>query len=482
MKKIFKYIFLAIVFCCVCTNAAANIYASSTNSTIETIKHRGYITVATNAEFPPFEYVANADIRGIDVEIAQKISEKLGVALKIKNAPFNSLILMLQNGMCDMVIAGLSYDEERANNVAFSDAYLSGNQKIIVLKNSKTASVNDLVGKKIGVQIGTTGDMYCSKHSEFETVRLSKPADAVLALLNKQVDAVVIDEFSADNFVTNNQKIKKLDANLTKENYNIAVAKESAELLGIINKTIAELKETGEIEQIIAKHTVQQNNENKLKEYANYIKTGLAHTLIMTFFAAIIGIILGVLLAAAKNAADNNKKLRFLGILTNIYTTIIRGTPALIQLFIIYYGITSQIRAKNIDIIAAIVAFGLNSGAYVSEHVRAGISSVNKGQLEAGRSLGLTHKTTMIKIIIPQALRNILPSLGSEFITLLKETAVASYIGIVDLSRAGDIIISKSYDAFTPLLTVAAIYLIMIAGLTALLNKLEKFLKKNRAH
>lgn len=479
MKKILRHIILFTIIFSIGINFNTKTYANSTDNSIKNIKERGYITVATNAEFPPFEYLEGSEILGIDIELSKKVAEKLGVELKIKNAPFTSLILMLQNGMCDFVAAGLSYDAERANNVDFSNAYMSGAQKIVVLKDSAIKNENDLIRKKVGVQIGTTADTYCSQNKEMETIRLSKPADAILALLNKQVDAVVVDEFSANNFINNNAEIKMLSQNLTKEDYNIAVLKGNSELLNIINQTIAELKSNNGLNNIVSNYVVQPQSENKFCEYASYIFKGLRNTIIMTFFAAIIGIILGILVAAGKNAASHNKKLRFLGVITNIYTTIIRGTPALIQLFIIYYGITSRFRIENIDIIAAILAFGLNSGAYVSEHVRAGISSVNKGQLEAGRSLGLSYKTTMTKIIIPQAIRNILPSLGSEFITLLKETAVASYIGIIDLSRAGDIIISKSYDAFLPLFAVAAIYLVMIVGLTALLNKFERRLKND---
>lgn len=452
------------------------------NNVIDEIKKRGYITVATNAELPPFEYLENENVVGIDLDISKKIAEKLGVELKIKNAPFNSLILMLQNDMCDFVAAGLSYDEDRAKNVDFSDIYMSGFQKIIVRKDSNLYSEEDLDGKKVGVQIGTTGDSYCSKKSNIQTVRLTKPTDAIMALLNKQIDAFIIDEFSADNFINKNTEIKKLDQNLTKESYNIAVSKGNSELLGLINETISDLKTNNELNNIIASHTVSKKNENKFGEYSLYILDGLKTTLIITFFAAMLGVLLGFLVATIKNTATYNKKFKFLSIIANLYTTIIRGTPALIQLFIIYYGITSHLRVGNIDIIAAIIAFGLNSGAYVSEHVRAGILSVNKGQFEAGRSLGLPYKTTMIKIIIPQALKNILPSLGSEFITLLKETAVASYIGIVDLSRAGDIIISKSYDAFIPLFVVALIYLILVVGLTSLLSKFEKRLHKNDLH
>ena len=452
-------------------------YARSNNTSIDEIKKRGYITVATNAEFPPFEYLENGEETGIDMDISKKIAEKLGVKLKVENVSFDSVILMLQNGMCDFSASALSYDKERANNVDFSEPYASVSQKILVLNDSSITSENDLINKKIGVQLGTTADKYCTQKNQFNVIRFAKPADALLDLLNKQISAVVIDEFSADNFIKNNNKIKKLDQNLSQENYNIAVSKGGTELLNIINEVINELKSTNELNNIIDKYTKKTSTDNKIKEYSSYIIDGLKNTLIMTFLSALIGIVIGILIASAKTAAIYNKKLKILGILSDFYTTVVRGTPALIQLFIVYYGIVGQFGIDKI--IAAIIAFGLNSGAYVSEHIRAGILSVNKGQLEAGRSLGLNQKTTMVKIVIPQALKNILPSLGSEAITLLKETAVASYIGVLDLSRAGDIIRSTSYEALTPLLIVALIYLILVVGLTALLNKIERKIRKN---
>lgn len=213
------------------------------------------------------------------------------------------------------------------------------------------------------------------------------------------------------------------------------------------------------------------------KDRYMYLVEGLLTTLQITFFATILGVVLGTLLALAKVSAQSSRKLRPLGWIANLYTTVVRGTPMVVQLFIMYYII---IVAKEVPKTwVAIIAFGLNSAAYVAEIVRGGILSVDKGQMEAGRSLGLSSRTTMLKIIFPQALKNILPALGNEFITLLKETSVAGFIGVVDLSKAGDIIRSQTYAPYIPLFTVALVYLIMVIGLTALLTKLERRLRKS---
>lgn len=222
----------------------------------------------------------------------------------------------------------------------------------------------------------------------------------------------------------------------------------------------------------------QQIYDNLIyKDRYLYILKGLGTTLEITFFAALIGIVIGVLIALIKVSAADNKKLRILEIVANIYLTVIRGTPAVVQLFIMYYIILSASGADKV--IAAIIAFGINSGAYVAEIVRGGILSVEKGQIEAGRSLGLTQRITMTKIVFPQALKNILPALGNECITLLKETSVAGFIGVMDLSKAGDIIRSQTYEPLVPLLTVAFVYLVLVVGLTSLLSKFERRLRQS---
>ena len=203
-----------------------------------------------------------------------------------------------------------------------------------------------------------------------------------------------------------------------------------------------------------------------------YILSGLTTTVIIAFFAVIIGIIIGTLVSLIRNNYEVNKKWKILNKICEIYVNVIRGTPVILQLMIIYYVIFKSV---NINItLVGIIAFGINSGAYVSEIIRSGINSIDKGQLEAGLSLGLNYHKTMKLIILPQAIKNILPALGNEFITLLKETSVGAYIGILELTKASDIISSRTYDYFFPLIIVAIIYLIMTLGLSKLVNLMER--------
>ena len=214
------------------------------------------------------------------------------------------------------------------------------------------------------------------------------------------------------------------------------------------------------------------------KDRYQCIVSGLGVTLLITVFAVLIGVVLGTLVSLVKVAhSENPKKFRVLNAVGTIYLTVIRGTPVVVQLMIMYYIILGL---TNVDkIITAILAFGINSGAYVAEVIRSGILSVDRGQMEAGRSLGLSHRTTMVKIVFPQALKNVLPAIGNEFISLLKETSVAGYIGIADLTKGGDIIRSQTFQPYTPLLTTAAVYLVIVIGLSSLLSKLERRLRRS---
>ena len=204
---------------------------------------------------------------------------------------------------------------------------------------------------------------------------------------------------------------------------------------------------------------------------------GLAVTLKITFFAVILGFILGFGVAVVRNVYDNTKKLKFLNFLCNIYLTVIRGTPVVVQLLIIYFVIFSSVRIDKS--FAAILAFGINSGAYQAEIFRSGINSVPKGQMEAGRSLGFSYPQTMITIIMPQAIKNILPTLANEFIVLMKETSVAGYIALDDLTKAGDVIRSRTYSAMMPFLAVALLYLIMVMLFSYLVKLLERRLARS---
>ena len=206
---------------------------------------------------------------------------------------------------------------------------------------------------------------------------------------------------------------------------------------------------------------------------------GLKLTVILSLCSVIIGIALGTIVAVVKVSHQNRPRnivLKVLNVIVTVYVQVIRGTPTVVQLLIMNFVVFASSRNP---VAVAILCFGINSGAYVSEIMRAGINAVDYGQTEAGRSLGLSYFETMKSIILPQAIKNILPALGNEFIVLLKETSIAGYISIQDLTKAGDLIRFATFEAFIPLITVAVIYLIMVLGLSKLLSMLERRLSKS---
>lgn len=209
----------------------------------------------------------------------------------------------------------------------------------------------------------------------------------------------------------------------------------------------------------------------------HYIAEGLLNTIKITFFAVLLGIVIGLIVGTIRSTYDKTHKLKALNFLCNIYLTMIRGTPVLVQLLIIYYVIFASVRIDKV--LVAVLAFGINSGAYVAEIFRSGILSIDNGQFEAGRSLGFNYPQTMWYIVMPQAFKNVLPALCNEFIALLKETSIAGYIGIQDLTKGGDIIRSRTYSAFMPLLAVAALYLIIVLIFTQLIKILERRLRQS---
>ncbi len=212
-----------------------------------------------------------------------------------------------------------------------------------------------------------------------------------------------------------------------------------------------------------------------------YFTEGLGTTYIVSFFAVIVGVVIGVLIAVVRSSADKLERtplvVKILNAVCKLYLTVIRGTPAMIQLLIMYYIVFGSVDVSKR--LVAILTFGINSGAYVAEIFRSGIMSVDQGQFEAGRSLGLTYVQTMWHIIIPQALKNVLPALGNEFITLLKETSICGYIALTDVTHGANTVRSQTYDPYMPLFAAALIYLVSVSFLSALMERLERRLRVN---
>ncbi len=466
-------------------------------------------------------------------------------------------------------------------------------------------SVDDLSGKKIGVQLGTTGDTLVSDMeddgSNTTIERFNKGNDAVAALKQGKIDAVVIDQMPAKSFVEINRDLMILDEEFAIEDYAICISKSRPDLKASIDEAIDYLSANGTVQKILdnyigdnagktpyvtpegtdhSKGTLVMATNAYFKPYEyydngtikgidvdfataiadylgmnlkiedmefdsiitavqsgkadfgaagmtvtaerlknidfsksyttsyqviivrdneaiaesqsivnrfkndflaenryQYVLTGLMNTILIAFFAALMGIVLGFIVAVIRSTHDKSGGLNIANFICNIYLTVIRGTPTMVQLLIIYYIIFGSVSINKT--IVAILAFGINSGAYVAEIFRSGIMSIDNGQFEAARSLGLPYHKTFRYVILPQAFKNVLPALANEFIVLLKETSISGYIGLTDLTRGGDIVRSITYDAMLPLFTVALIYLVLVVILSSLVKKLERRLRSN---
>ena len=455
------------------------------------------LNVGTNAEFPPFEYMDdNGQPDGFDIAVIKAIGEKQGFDVKITNMEFKSLIASLSTGGVDAVIAGMTVTPERQESVDFSDSYYTATQSIIVQKDSDIKTADDLAGKKVAVQEGTTGDLICSEIEGCTVDRYKKGADAVMTLKNGAVDAVMIDSSPADNFVAaNGGDLVAYPDETSTEEYAIAVQKGNEELLAKINEGLKQIQEDGTFDALVTEYIDQddtgaeeQASTNPFSRFIDNVKyvfvdtngyqlmaKGLGVTLGISVLAGILGIILGFILALMKLTEVRRKRKTVLSRIASIYIDIIRGTPMVVQLLIMYMVIFRS----HFSIVAAVLSFGLNSGAYVAENIRAGILAVDAGQMEGGRSLGLTYGETMRYIILPQAIKNVIPALGNEMITLVKETSIVGYVAIVDLTKAGDFIVSRTYQTFLPLIATAIVYYIIVKIMTKILAVIERRLRQS---
>ncbi len=481
MKKILKNILAFVLMLVVLLPARAN-------------ASKEVIDFGTSADFPPYEYYEGDEIVGIDPDILKAIGDYLDVEVKLHDMDFNTIIASIQSGKIDGGAAGFTVTEERKKSVNFTDSFAKTSQVIMTKNDSQISKVEDLEKDKvIGTQLGTIGDTLAKDDFGEENVNaFNKVPDAILSLKSNKIDAVILDKHTAENFLNANKDLKIVDTPYIEEEYAIAISKDQPELLEDMNEAIAALKENGKIDEIMEKYQNQEDLEESSgiigrfkstiidnKAY-KYLVDGLKTTLIVTFFALITSFILGLIIALVKEAnlrMDASSSgfgsiiLKILDKIFGLFVSIIRGTPSTIQLLIMF-----NVILVNFDnlMIVAIISFALNSSAYMAELFRGGINSVSKGEREAARSLGLSNFQTMKKVVMPQAVKNSLPALGNEVITLFKETSISGFIGLADLTRGASIVISQTFDAATAYFSAAIIYLVIVLLIEKAFEQMEK--------
>lgn len=459
------------------------------------------LTVGTNAEYAPFDYLdENGNITGFDIDLIEAIAKSQDIEIVWRDLPFDSLIGSMEAGDLDVIAAAIGPTSERKKSVDFSDVYYTGSQSIICKNGNDIKTFKDLTGLKVAVLEGSTADLIASGENQdygivadAQVVRFKNASSAVMELLNGGVDATLIDSIMAENFCRQTEGLMQTVVKGTENDSVFCVQKGNSEMLNIINAGLAEIRENGTYDEIYEKYfgggeesTVVMDSPSKgfldtMKfvfadgnRWKYYVK-GLGITLLVSLFSVVVGVVLGLIVAIIRINEERKNKKTIGGTISAIYVDVIRGTPSVLQLMIIYFVAFHS----RLGFIAAVVSFGINSGAYVSEVIRGGIQSVDRGQMEAGRSLGLSYGDTMRFIVIPQAVKNILPAMGNEFIQLIKETSILGYVGIMDLTKAANYVSSRTYQMFIPLVVAGVIYYLIVKILTCLLRKFERGLRKS---
>lgn len=437
------------------------------------------LVMVTSADYPPYEFRQTAtgnEIIGFDVDIANYITKELGRELEIKDTDFNGIIPALQSRRADFAMAGMTPTAERKKNVDFSDIYYEAKNTIVAPKGSNLKTPEALAGKTIGVQLGSTQEKAAQEFKNVTLRSLNRTAEIIQEVKSKRIQAAIIEDTIAKGFIDNNPDLEFNTVPNVGEAGSAIAFPRGSDLVDDFNGVLAQMQQNGEIERLVKKWFENNGKEtaaatqttsdsgfgfSKIAPSIPYIIDGIRVTLLFTALSAFLGFIWGVILSLFK--ISTIKPLQWFG---TAYTSVFRGTPLLLQIALVYYA-TPQITGYNIPaLLAGVITFTLNSGAYISETIRAGILAVDKGQREAALSLGIPYKPMMQDIILPQGLKNILPALVNESIALLKDSALVSTIGVADLLRRAQIVGAEKYIYFEPLLFAGVVYYLLVMSLT----------------
>lgn len=437
------------------------------------------LKVMVSPDNPPFEYkdtgTGGKGVIGFDVDLIRLIGKEMGRRIKVVEVEFSTLIQGVQSGRADMGISAIGATEERRKNVDFSIPYYEYSFAVVSPKDVTITSYKDLANKRVGVQMGSSHEAKAQELTQeldkLKMVSLNKLPELVLELKMGRADVLMTEEVVAKNLVKANPELHyNLIHDMTGE-ASVIVFPKGSPFVEEVNQAIVVLRERGAIEDLKEKWFTGQ--EPALDFGVNwssvlYIMGGIKVTLALTLFSLLCGFIWGGILAVFK-VSD----IRPLNWFAAGYTSVFRGTPLLLQLSIFYFAFPIELTWWQ----AGILTFSLNSGAYISEIIRGGIHAVDKGQMEAAKSLGVPYVRAMYDIILPQAIRKILPSLVNESIDLLKESALISVISGVDILRRAMIVANEKYTFFEPLIIAGALYYIMVMILATGAKLLERKLR-----
>ncbi|MFD4368381.1 amino acid ABC transporter substrate-binding protein/permease [Rhodococcus sp. NPDC058521] len=437
--------------------------------------------IATDTTFAPFEFEdENGNFVGIDMDLLRAIGEDQGFDVAIDPVGFDSALQAVTSGQVNGMIAGMSITDERKATFDFSDPYFdSGVQMAVPESNEDIENYEDLKGKQVAVKNGTEGaefaesikarygfttKYFADSSSMFDEVRTGNSA---AAFEDYPVLAYGIKQGNGFKTVTDKEP---------GASYGFAVAKgQNAQLLDSFNAGLANLKASGEYDRILDQYlnadasTDDNTIVGLIKSTYPQLLKGLWLTIVLTAVSIAIALVLGAIFGLLR--VSSNIVLRGIG---TTYVDVFRGTPLLVQAFFIYFGIPAAMGFQMSAFTAGVITLSLNAGAYMAEIVRGGILSVDKGQMEASRSLGISYLKSMRRVVMPQAIRTMIPSYINQFVITLKDTSILSVIGLAELTQTGRIIIARNFQSFNMWLIIGIMYFIIIMALTKLSNRLEK--------
>lgn len=437
--------------------------------------------IGTDVTFPPFEF-ANKQNKyvGIDIDILKAIAKDQNFKVNIKPLGFNAAVQALDSGQIDGVIAGMSITDERKAKFDFSDPYFDSGVVMAVANNSKITNLKQLKGKRVAVKTGTAGADYANKFKDkygFKVATFDDSNNMYQDVITNNSVACFEDSPVMRYGIKQGTKLKIVTEPAEKGAYGFAVKKNNNRvLLAAFNKGLANIKKNGVYDKISNKYLANEKKGTEDRSYMGLIKqnkgvllNGLKETMWLTFvsifFATVFGIIVGLMGVLPNKLATSVSS-------TLIY--IFRGMPLLVLALFIYTGIPSLTGSKIPAFLAGVVTLALNEGAYIAAFVKGGIQSVDKGQMEAARSLGLSFGKSMRLVILPQGIKFMIPSFINQFIITLKDTSILSIIGILELTQTGKIIIARNLEGFKIWTIVAIMYLVIITLLTWLSNWIQR--------
>lgn len=441
--------------------------------------------IATDVTFAPFEFQdESGNLVGIDMDLLKAISEDQGFTYNVNAVGFDAALQGVTGGQFNGMIAGMSITDARKATFDFSDPYFeSGVQMGVLDSDDSVTSYEDLRGKTVAVKNGTEGATFAEsiKDQYGFTTRYFADSSSMFDEVRTGNSAAVFEDYPVLAYgIKQGNGFKTVTEKEPGASYGFAVAKgQNQDLLREFNAGLANLKASGQYDEILDTYLNSEasTDDNSIiglvKSTWKLLLEGLWLTILLTVISIAIALVLGGIFGLFR--VSTNIVLRGIG---TTYVDVFRGTPLLVQAFFIYFGIPAALDFQMSAFTAGVITLSLNAGAYMAEIVRGGILSVDKGQMEASRSLGISYLKSMRKVVMPQAVRTMIPSYINQFVITLKDTSILSVIGLAELTQTGRIIIARNFQSFNMWLIIGVMYFIIIMALTKLSNRIEKRINK----